>query len=257
MDAASFTAVRLIAGVIVLFLLVQASGQSKNTNGNGSWLASFMLFLYTVTFSFAYLTLDTGTGALILFGSLQVTIVVVTLRSGTQLHVIEWLGLLLAVFGFVYLMLPGANAPPLGGFLLMTCAGAATALYTLSGHASINPLRDTYFNFLRTVPMVLFLSIPIFWGGKYSLEGIMYAVISGGLTSGVGYAVWYSALRGLSSLQAGVVQLLVPVIAALGGVIFVGETLASRLPISALLILGGIVVVVLGRYYFDERKPAS
>ncbi len=256
-DPSSFTLVRLVSGIAILALLVRVRHGAPDPVTSARWSTSLMLFVYAITFSLAYITLDTGTGALILFGSLQVTVVVVTMRSGARLSISEWIGLMLALFGFVYLMLPGASAPPIGGFLLMVCAGASTAIYTLAGRDSTQPLRDTYFNFLRTAPMLVLLLVPIFLGGKVSSEGVFYAVISGSVTSGLGYAVWYSALRGLSAMQAGVLQLLVPVIAALGGMVFVSEPLAPRLPISSLLILGGIMVLVLTRNRSPQHDTAS
>lgn len=256
-DPSSFTFVRLVSGIAVLALVVRFRHGPRNQATGAKWSTSLMLFVYAITFSLAYITLDTGTGALILFGSLQVTVVAVTMWSGARLSISEWIGLMLALIGFAYLMLPGASAPPIGGFLLMVCAGASTAIYTLAGRHSTQPLRDTYFNFLRTAPMLILLLVPIFMDGNVSSEGVLYAVISGSVTSGLGYAVWYSALRDLSAMQAGVLQLLVPVIAAVGGVIFVSEPLAPRLPVSSLLILGGIAVLMLTRNRSPQNDAVS
>jgi len=219
----------------------------------GSWNASLMLFVYAICFSFAYISLDTGTGALILFGAVQITMILVSLFSGNRLHFSEWVGMALAVAGFVYLVLPGVSTPPLVGFLLMTSAGIAWGIYTLKGRGSEYPLLDTAHNFFRTLPLIVALDLIAFSQSKVSLEGLVFAVLSGGLASGVGYTIWYAALRGLTSTQAAVIQLSVPVVAAIGGIVFVSEKISLRLSISSIMILGGILIVVLGRYYFVPR----
>ena len=178
----------------------------------------------------------------------------ISLFSGNRLHLSEWIGLSIAFMGFVYLVLPGVTAPPVIGFILMSVAGIAWGIYTLKGRGSDDPLLDTCSNFLRAVPFVIVLAITAVNTAHYSIEGILLAVLSGGIASGIGYTIWYSALGGLSTTQAAVVQLSVPVIAALGGVIFVSETLTQRLTLSAMMILGGILLVVLGRYYFVTAR---
>ena len=253
-DAASFTVIRLLSGTVVLLIIIGATRNIKGTSEKGSWSASFMLFLYAITFSYAYISLDTGTGALILFGSVQITMILLSLLSGTRLHFTEWAGMTVAFTGFVYLVLPGVTTPSTIGFLLMTIAGIAWGIYTLKGRGSKNPLMDTAYNFLRTTPLVVLLVILTINNVNYSSEGILLALLSGGITSGIGYTIWYIALGGLSSTQAAVLQLLVPVIAALGGVIFVSEAITSRLIISATMVLGGILMVVLGRYYFVQQR---
>ena len=177
-----------------------------------------------------------------------------SLIAGTRLHFIEWTGLLLAFIGFVYLVLPGVNAPSILGFFLMAIAGISWGLYTLKGRESKNPLNDTAYNFFRTTPLVLLMAIFTISNAHYSVEGILLAVLSGGLMSGIGYTLWYIALGGLSSIQAAVLQLLVPVIAALGGVLFVAEDLSVRLIISATLVLLGILFVILGKRYFSQNN---
>lgn len=169
------------------------------------------------------------------------------------MHLSEWIGVSIAFMGFLYLVLPGISAPSAIGFLLMSVAGIAWGIYTLKGRDSDDPLLDTAGNFLRSVPFVMVLAIIAVNTAQYSIEGILLAVLSGGIASGIGYTIWYSALGGLSATQAAVVQLSVPVIAALGGVIFVSEALTQRLIVSALMILGGILLVVLGRYYFVDK----
>ena len=245
-DAAGFTSIRLLSGALVLLCILKLSG-NNNTTSRGSWSAALMLFLYAVTFSFAYLTLNTGTGALILFGSVQITMIFKSFLSGNRLLPIEWMGVATAFSGIVYLVLPGVTAPSISGFSLMALAGVAWGLYTLKGRASTNPLSDTSYNFLRSVPLAMTLGLFFFHNMHISGEGIVLAAISGGITSGIGYTLWYMALRGISATQAAVVQLSVPVIAGFGGVVFVSEQINLRLTLSALLTLGGILMVILGR----------
>jgi drug/metabolite transporter (DMT)-like permease len=246
-DAAGFTSVRLLSGALVLFCILKFSNKKNGSSTKGSWSAAFMLFLYAVTFSFAYLTLNTGTGALILFGSVQITMILRSLFSGNRLLPIEWMGVIVAFSGIVYLVLPGVTAPSFTGFSLMTLAGIAWGLYTLKGRGSANPLSDTTYNFLRSVPFMIVLGMFFFQNVHISREGVILAAISGGITSGIGYTLWYMALRGLSATQAAVVQLSVPVIAGFGGIVFISEPISLRLALSALLTLGGILMVILGR----------
>jgi drug/metabolite transporter (DMT)-like permease len=248
-DAASFTAIRLLAGALVLALILAATKKKERSPSKGSWLSASMLFLYALTFSFAYISLDTGIGALILFVSVQVTMIITDLILGNRLHKLEWSGLIIAFLGFVYLVMPTLGTPSLLGFVLMTLAGVAWGVYTLSGKGSENPLSDTAYNFFRTLPMLTILVIMTFQDATLSQRGIILAVLSGSVASGLGYTIWYMALRGLSTTQAAVVQLLVPVIAATAGVIFAGEVLSSRLIISSITILGGILAVMIGRQY--------
>lgn len=246
-DAAGFTIVRLLSGALVLFIIISFRKGGKSEKSKGSWYSGIMLFVYAASFSFAYITLETGTGALILFGTVQVTMILLSITRGNRLHFYEWMGLIVAVSGFIYLVLPGVSAPPLSGFLLMAIAGAAWGIYSLNGKNSINPITDTAYNFLRTIPFTIILLVVSFSFLNYSLYGLLYAAASGGVASGIGYAVWYYALGGLSATQAAVVQLLVPVIAAAGGIIFVSEELTLRLVIASILILGGILIGVLGK----------
>jgi len=202
------------------------------------------------------MTLNTGTGALILFGSVQMTMILMSIRSGNRLIMIEWVGVTIAFTGLVYLVLPGVTAPSFSGFTLMTLAGMAWGLYTLKGRGSNHPLSDTSYNFLRSLPFVMILGLFFFRQMHLSNQGIILAAISGGITSGLGYTIWYMALRGLSATQAAVVQLSVPVIAGFGGVVFVSEQISLRLTLSALLTLGGILMVILGRINKDTQdKP--
>ena len=226
-------------------LLVFMFNRKKSSEAKGSWWSGAILFMYAVTFSFAYISLDAGTGALILFAAVQITMITYALLSGKKMSTLEWMGVLLAFMGFVYLVLPGVTAPSLSGFLLMTLSGVGWGSYTIRGKGSVNPLKATAYNFMRTLPMVAILMLFSLKNIQASHEGIGLAILSGAITSGIGYTIWYLALRGLNAIQASVVQLLVPVIAALGGVIFLAEMIHLRLVISALLILGGIGLVIL------------
>jgi drug/metabolite transporter (DMT)-like permease len=259
-DATSFTTIRLLSGIAILFVLIQLTRliqkptKDLKLQSKGSWLSAAMLFIYAVAFSFGYISLDTGTGALILFGAVQITMILSNVVSGNKLHLSEWLGLALAFTGFVYLIMPSVTTPSLTGFVLMSISGMAWAFYTLLGRKSKNALNDTAFNFLRTVPFIFILMVFSLHSLHVSSSGIMLAILSGAIASGVGYFVWYIALAGLSVTQAAVLQLFVPIIAALGGVIFTSELITVRLIESSALVLGGILMVILGRYYFVQLK---
>jgi len=252
-DPSSFTVIRLLSGAFVLLIILGITRNTSRLSSTGSWTASVMLFLYAVTFSYAYVSLDTATGALILFGSVQITMILRSLISGSRLHITEWTGVVISFAGFIYLILPGISTPSIIGFILMTIAGIAWGIYTWKGLGSKSPLMDTTYNFLRTIPFVALLAIVTMNNINYSAEGIILALLAGGVTSGIGYTIWYVALDGLSSTQAAVLQLSVPVIAAFGGVIFVSETITYRLIISTAMVLGGILMVVLGKYYSAQK----
>lgn len=253
-DASSFTSLRLLSGSLVLALMINVHRQPGQTRSKGSWIAGFMLFTYACAFSFAYLLLGAAMGALILFGAVQVTMILVSIFSGNRLHITEWLGISLAFAGFIYLVFPGLTAPPLSGFILMTLSGIAWAVYSLKGKQSSQALMDTAYNFLRTMPFVAILILLTYQSAHYSYQGIVLAILSGAVTSAIGYSIWYSALNGLSTTQAAVVQLLVPVITAIGGVLLLSEAITLRLTIAGALILGGILLVILGRYYFVSLR---
>ena len=256
-DPSSFTAIRLLAGATVLFLIMKATTKRDYERTRGSWTAALMLFLYAVTFSFAYVSLDTGTGALVLFGAVQITIVVIGRFRGNKLGVLEWSGMAIAFGGMVYLVLPIITTPSVAGFALMAIAGAAWGIYTLSGKGSVNPLADTAHNFARAIPLVFILAIASLTNIQWSIEGVLLAVISGSVASGIGYTLWYTALGGLSATEAAAVQLAVPIIAAFGGVVFVSESVSQRLLISAVLTVGGILMVILGRRYIGRLARSS
>ena len=244
-DAASFTTIRLISGAIVLWVLVGLSQKAKtDVVPKSNWVSAFFLLIYAACFSFAYVKLSTGTGALILFATVQFTIIFYSLWRGQSLLCFEWLGLAVAFLGFVLLTLPGVESPSIQGFVLMCIAGIAWGGYTLLGKQSRSPLKDTFRNFSKTLPFTILLSVIFFSDLKLSFSGILLAVLSGGLASGVGYAIWYRALLGLSAVQAGVLQLLVPVIATLGGIVFAQEAIGIQFVISSTLILGGILILV-------------
>lgn len=255
-DPAGFTAIRLLSGAAILIILLfffHLKHPANLPQRKGSWLAALMLFCYAIAFSYAYLFLDAGIGALILFGATQISIILFSHLGGTRLHITEWIGVVVAFAGLVYLVLPGMSAPPLGGFLLMSTAGIAWGVYTLSGRNSSNPLADTGWNFIRTIPFVAGLLVVTFNQVSLSQKGILLAVVSGAVTSGLGYVLWYAVVRKITSTQAAVMQLLIPVIAAIGGILFLDERLSWRLAFSSLLILGGILLVVWGKSYLAGR----
>lgn len=242
-DAASFTTVRLLSGALMLWVLVWLRGGGKA--GKGSWLSALALFAYAAGFSFSYLHLSAAAGALILFGAVQATMIACGLWSGERLRSAQLVGLLLAGAGLVGLLLPGLSAPPLGSALLMLGAGVAWGIYSVRGKGAGDALRVTAGNFLRAAPMALAVSAVLLRGASSDPAGIWYAFLSGALTSGVGYAVWYTALPFLKSTTAAAVQLSVPVIAALGGAAFLDEPLTLRLLAASIAIIGGIALVVL------------
>lgn len=248
-DAASFTIIRLISGAVVLSILLAVTARKPTNDVNttsGSWLASIMLFIYAIGFSYAYISLETGVGALVLFAAVQLTMIIVSLIQGNRFSNIEFSGIIIAFSGFVYLVFPALTSPSLTGFILMTLAGIAWGVYSIIGRHSVNPLADTTFNFIRTVPFALLLLLVTIDDALLSFNGIVYAALSGGLASGIGYAIWYIALSKLSASIAAVSQLMVPVIAGAGGVLFASEQLSMVLIISTMIILGGILLVVFG-----------
>lgn len=242
-DPASFTAIRLISGAMVLWLI--ARGRGLTLAGAGNWPSALALFAYAAGFSFAYVTLPAGSGALLLFGAVQATMLGYGIASGERLRGAQTLGLVLALVGLVGLLLPGLSAPPLQGALLMLVAGIAWGVYSLRGRRAGNPTATTAGNFLRSVPFAAALSLIALPLAKLDPAGIGYALASGALASGVGYAIWYTALPGLLATHAATVQLSVPVIAAIGGILFLGEALTLRLGLCSAAILGGIALVIL------------
>lgn len=254
-DPASFGSVRLASGAIVLAAIVRLRAEPAAAS-HGDWWAAAMLFAYVAFFSFAYLSLSAGTGALILFGAVQLTMLIAGLRAGEAFGTAARFGLVLAVGGLVYLVLPGLSAPPLLGAALMAVAGVAWGLYSLHGRGVTDPLAATAGNFLRAVPMALVLSaLAVLAAGAAhaATTGIVLAVLSGAITSGLGYVIWYAALRGLNASRAAVVQLSVPPIAAFGGALLLDESISLRLAFASAAILGGIALVLTSR----ARRPTG
>ena len=246
-DAVSYTTIRLIAGAITLWLISFLQSNNATPKVRGNWISAAMLFIYAIAFSFAYLSLTAGTGALILFGSVQVTMILVAIRSGERPQLLEWLGVLLALGGLVYLVMPGLKAPSLLGSTLMMMAGIAWGGYSLRGRGAGSPLADTAGNFIRAVPLIILVRLVMLNNVQLSQSGILLAVLSGALASGVGYVIWYAALRGLTATRAAIVQLSVPVLAAWGGVVLLAEDISLRLILAGALILGGIALAISGR----------
>ena len=246
-DAASFTVIRLISGTAMLAALLLATGKTQKLAINGNWTSAFFLFAYAIAFSFAYLGLTTGTGALILFGSVQLTMFGVSLFRGERPAAFEWIGLLVAFAGLLYLVLPGLAAPPLLSAALMASAGIAWGFYTLRGKGSDDPLADTAGNFLRSVPMALAAAVPFIASLQVSPRGAILAVLSGAVASGIGYSVWYAALKHHTPTRAAILQLSVPVTAAVGGLVLLSEAASIRLLIAGGLVLGGIALTLTQR----------
>ena len=242
-DAASFTTIRLASGALVLWLIVRM--RRGGASGGGSWPSALALFAYAAGFSFAYVSLPAATGALLLFGAVQATMIGHAMWAGERLAALQWVGLVLALGGLVGLLLPGLAAPPLEAAFLMLGAGAAWGIYSLRGKGGGDPLRVTAGNFLRAVPIAAGVSVLLLQQAAVDGAGFWYAVASGALASGIGYAVWYTALPAMKSSQAATVQLSVPVIAAAGGIAFLGEPLSLRLVLASIAILGGIALVIL------------
>lgn len=260
-DAASFTSIRIVSGALALWLIVRLRSDDRRGGyrpwhlgalptslwgASGSWPSAFALFAYAACFSFAYVSLPAATGALLLFGAVQATMIGYGLWTGERLGMRQSAGLICASAGLLWLMLPGVSAPPLIASIPMLAAGCAWGVYSLRGKGTADPTGATMGNFLRAVPFAIVLSaIAIPWM-SLDRDGVLYAIASGALTSGVGYAIWYSALRGLKAASAAVVQLSVPVLAAVGGIVLLGEAPSLRLLIASIAVLGGIALVIIG-----------
>lgn len=247
-DPATFTLLRVASGALMLWLLTLAAGTRKR---GGNWISALALFGYAAAFSFAYVTLPVGTGALLLFGAVQATMIVRGLISGERLNGPQVIGFVIALAGLIILVLPSISAPPLVGALLMSGAGVCWGVYSLRGHRGSDPMGATAGNFLRAAPFAAALLLVYVRGVHVSIGGMVYAVLSGALASGLGYAIWYAALRGLTATRAAVVQLSVPLLAATAGVVLLGERVTPRLTVSAIAVLGGIALFVL------ERKSSA
>ena len=252
-DAASFATVRVVAGAVTLSLILLPRWRVRGRSP-ADWRAVTMLFLYMAFFSFAYLSLSAGTGALILFGAVQLTMIIVSLNNGEQFPWLSWVGLILALLGLVYLVSPGVTAPEPVGAVLMAVAGIAWGFYSLLGKGAVDPLEATANNFIWSVPLVLLTSVVFLGEIQLSPTGIVLAATSGAVTSGLGYVIWYVALRELNAAHAATVQLSVPVIAALGGVIFLSEAITLRLLVASSATLGGVAIVLAQR---TTRAPST
>jgi len=269
-DPASFTSIRLLSGAIVLTILLlsipklmlaeqplSADGEANSNDvyvnkcfrllslKQSSWLGGFSLFAYAAGFSFAYISLPTGTGALILFAMVQITMLSYALVQGSRFSLAQWFGFAMALVGLVYLFLPGISAPPLLGATLMGIAGIAWGVYSILGKRVVNPTQSTTENFIRASIITLLLSLIFINDISISSRGALLAIASGALTSGIGYAIWYAVLPFLKAASSASLQLTVPVIATIGGVVWLGEEVSIRLALASISILGGVAIVVL------------
>lgn len=255
-DAASFATVRVASGAAMLSLIMVPRWRVRG-RAPADWRSVATLFTYVAGFSFAYLTLSAGTGALILFSAVQLTMFSVALRSGEHFAPLSWLGLAAALFGLIYLVSPGLTAPDPQGAVLMTLAGIAWGIYSLRGRNAADPLESTASNFIWATPLVIAVSVLFMNDFQVSRTGLALAVLSGAVASGLGYVVWYAALRGLTGTRAATVQLSVPVLAAFGGVVLLCEQITLRLLVASVATLGGVWVVLLQRSRTTSRSCGS
>jgi len=271
-DAASFSLIRVLAGAVTLAVLVAPQFLGKTSQGSAvstpvqlaksyvSLNSAIALAVYLVFFSFAYVSLGTATGALILFGAVQFTMIAAALMTGERFTAAAIGGLVISAAGVIYLLLPGVTAPDLWGTGLMTAAGIGWGMYSLIGRGAGDPLLSTAVNFLLATPLVGVTSFAAWWLGEnphYTTTGLGLALASGALASGVGYAIWYSALRGLSAGRAAIIQLSVPVIAAFGAALFLSEPITQRILLATIVVLGGITLVLRARTKSVTETPTS
>ena len=249
-DPASFSTIRFASGALTLLVVTSFTG--KRTLPAGSWTSAGILFLYAIPFSFAYTRVSAAAGALILFGVVQLTMITAGLWKGERPRPLQWFGMGLSIVGLVYLLLPGFGTPSLPGAALMSLAGFGWGAYSLRGRGAASPLAQTTSNFVRSVPLIF--SVSLLTISKFHIEGIgaLFAAVSGIVASGAGYVIWYSALNGLTATRAAVVQLAVPILAAAGGVVLLGERLSPRLVIASAIILSGIAIAIRGQ---TPRSP--
>lgn len=248
-DPATFTTIRIVAGALALMALQLVVARTRSIGG--SWRSGLALFAYAAAFSFAYTGLTTATGALLLFGAVQCSMIGYGLLKGERLNVAQTLGVVVAVAGLIYLLLPGLSAPPAVSAILMLGAGVAWGVYSLRGRGAKDATRETTGNFVRAVPFTAVASAAWFSHASIDPAGVGLAIASGAVTSGLGYAIWYTALPALSATRAATIQLSVPAIAAAGGVAILGESFTWRLAIASVAILGGVAIVILSR-----RRPS-
>lgn len=256
MDAASFTTVRLLSGALMLSALVwlrSVSAGVGNTKGGkvpgigGNWPSALALFVYAASLSFSYSDLSTGTGALLLFGAVQATMIATGLWVGERPTRLQGIGQLMAIAGLIAILLPGLTAPPLGSAVLMMGSGVMWAVYTLRGRRVTDPTAATAGNFLRAAALSVILSLLLLKQLSVDQWGLTYAVLSGAVTSGLGYVLWYTVLPSLSVARAASVQLSVPMIATLAGALLLQEAITLRLLLASVAILGGIALAVMNR----------
>ena len=275
-DAWNFTAIRLLSGAACLGLIMllqahflkqnalkrkalkrtrlkqsslkQTALQQTGSKEKGDWLSAISLVIYAICFSVAYQALDTGTGALILFSAVQLTMIGWGIYNKERLNGVQWLALLIALIGFIYLMLPSAAMPSLSGALIMAISGIAWGIYSIRGKTCVSPLRTTGFNFLRSLVAVPILAlIGMSYLSTISMTGVILATVSGAIASGIGYSIWYVAMPLLKTTQSAVVQLCVPVLAALMGVVFLSEQLTLEFIIASSVILGAVLIFILNK----------
>jgi drug/metabolite transporter (DMT)-like permease len=252
-DAATFTFIRILSGSVTLILIMSMRPRVERAPLQGNWLSALALFAYAAAFSFAYITLSAATGALLLFAAVQATMILWGLRKEESLRVRQILGLTVALAGLVALLFPGLSAPPLVGAILMLGAGVAWGVYSLRGRGTSDAISATAGNFLCAVPLAAVLSITLIPWMRFDLAGIVCAILSGAIASGVGYVIWYTALPSLKAASAASVQLSVPVLAAAGGILLLGEPLTVRFVLASIAVLGGIALVVIAS---RPRAPA-
>lgn len=253
-DAASFTTIRLLSGAVTLFILWsllnyrqhKESAEEKKKLGGSTWSA-LALFIYAAGFSFAYIDLSAATGALLLFGAVQLTMIGYGLYKGERLNAVQLIALALAVIGMLVLLLPGASSPSLSGAVLMTVAGIAWGVYSLRGRSAQNAHQDTSGNFIRAVPLAVLLSLLWIENSQLDQNGVVLAIASGALASGIGYAVWYAVVPFLSAASAAILQLSVPPLTALGAVLFLDEAITLRFALASVTILGGVAVFIVSK----------
>lgn len=260
-DPATFTSIRIFSGAVALWLVTKMRRVSSNKFGN--WPSAFALFIYAAAFSFAYVTLPAGTGALLLFGAVQVTMMFWGFHTCERMDVIQILGLIVAIAGLVVLVFPGLSAPPLIGSTLMLSAGVAWGIYSVRGKSGGDAIAVTTGNFVRAALFAAAISVALIARAHVDVAGIRYAIISGAVTSGLGYVIWYSALSGLKATSAATVQLSVPVLAAGGGILLLGEPITLRYFLATVAVLGGILLVIWERAHvkqdlcYEKRRRQS
>ncbi|RTL52501.1 MAG: DMT family transporter [Bradyrhizobiaceae bacterium] len=246
-DPATFTTVRVVSASVLLAIAITMSGKRLPRLTATNWRPMLALLAYLLLFSFAYTQLGAGTGALLMFGAVQLTMFAVALWHGERLPALSWAALFVAVAGLIYLMLPGVTAPDTLSGLMMAGSGVAWGTFTLLARGFPDPIEANISNFVACLPIVALVNVAALTQFNVTAIGVGYAVLSGALASGVGYVAWYAALRGLARTQAAIVQLVAPILAAVGGTLFLCEPLTSRLLVSCIAVLGGVAVVVLQR----------